>query len=152
VSAIRPAILVALGLLLIPGCGSGTSSKPAPTSDGTLRGTLTYHRSGGLAGRSDALTLKPGGSATVAARFNATRTVTLNPAELKAVERALANVDLARLDAEYKPPGPVADGVGETVTYGGRRVSTATGAEPPRQLVSLLVTLSGLVDRYAPKG
>jgi hypothetical protein len=148
----RPPIVVALALLALAGCGKDASPRGNdPRPPGDLAGPLVYQRAGGLAGRADTFTLAPDGRARVISRLTGTRSVTLKPAELAGVKRALGGVDLSRLHAEYQPPRPVADGVAERVTYAGETVSAATGGDPPQRLVSLLVALSGLVDRYAPR-
>lgn len=151
-SLTRPAIVVALAVFALAGCGkdaSPHSNNPRPPGD--LAGPLVYQRAGGLAGRTDTFTLAPDGRAQVTSRVTGARSVTLKPAELAGVNRALRGVDLSQLKAEYQPPRPVADGVAERVTYDGETVSAATGGDPPQRLVALLVALSGLVDRYAPR-
>jgi hypothetical protein len=108
-------------------------------------GVVRYVRSGGLAGRSETLTVQPSGAAVLQTDVGATQ-ARLTPAERSALRRAL---DGARF------PGPtrgahraVPDGFTYTVTVGSLTVRFGQN-EAPDGLADLLHVLQGVANRLS---
>jgi hypothetical protein len=109
---------------------------------------VRYERSGGLAGIRDELTVRRSGRATVIRlRPPSSTTFVLSCRRLRALRTALVDARFATLAPVYAPDSPVADGLVESVSYGGRTVRVLTGAEPPRRLDRLLALLRDVVGR-----
>jgi hypothetical protein len=128
-------VVVALALsLALAGTAAGAGSQS--------RKLVTYVHSGGFTGDVDSLTVfrsgqvdSPNGQFRLTAR------------RLLSLERALVAARFATLRRQYVPSDPVTDGYLERVTYAGRTVSVAEGANPPARLQRVLTLLADIVAR-----
>ena len=106
---------------------------------------VEYHRSGGIAGRTDLLVVRSDGTARLSRRGTAVD-FTVSSDTLQQLRALLAAVDFAHLRAEYLPTRPGADLYEYVVIHEGRQVRTMDTAVPDA-LQPLLQLLSGLVAR-----
>lgn len=109
------------------------------------RTLVRYDKSGGIAGVQLSLTVSDRGAARAqSGRSAATTRFQLSAAQLRALQRALRDARFSTLHSRYDSSVPVADGFTESVAYGARSVTVATGGHPPARLRSLLARLGRL--------
>jgi hypothetical protein len=136
--------IMVLGLTgaLLAGCGG-------ETAEAKLKANVRYAKSGGFAGLSQQLTIRPDGSG-VARTLEARRTFRISAATRRAVERAVRAADLAHT-RNPKSTGEGADGFDFTVAYGPHKVKWGDfTADPPERVERLFTLLDELYERYAP--
>ncbi|MEV8512700.1 hypothetical protein [Dactylosporangium sp. NPDC051484] len=135
------------------GTGSGPSSgaQAGSSSSADTGGNMTavdaliaFSRTGGLAGVSDSLVVRPDGSYTIQTR-QGTRTGKLNADELSALKAALAGTDFNKMPS-VNDNGAMADGYTYTITYAGRQITAKDGAIPPA-LQPVISALSGFLSK-----
>ena len=102
----------------------------APTAINAGRQLVDYHRSGGIAGFDDRLTVSPSGVGVHTPRSGVPRVFRVSPAALADLKRALEATDFGSLDPSYLPTTPIADAFSYTITHIGRTVVTSDGAVP----------------------
>lgn len=105
-----------------------------------LKGTLTYARSGGIAGVADDLTIKRDGRT----RLNG-RAFRLRKTEREAVAKLVAGVDFASVKVDPKPPVP--DALSHELTYRGHTVGF-DDPSTPKKLKKLRDLLGRLISKY----
>ena len=151
----RLAALVVLVTAASIAAPSAQAAAPAPASDAASAASVTkargllvaYHRSGGIAGFDDQLSVWRSGLAAHTARNGVVRVFRLSAEELAELADALAAADFPSLKPKYLPKFPVSDGFTYTLTHVGKTVVTADGAVPPA-----LVTPIGVLGRLlAPR-
>jgi hypothetical protein len=132
------AIALAAVLLaaVIPGAAAAAQDDDPPR----LKGTLTYARSGGIAGVDDNLTIKRDGKS----RLNG-RSFRLRKVEREAVAELVAKVDFASVKVEPKPAVP--DAFSHELTYRGHKV-TFDDPSTPKKLKKLRDLLGRLISKY----
>jgi len=126
-------VVVALALsLALAGTAAGAGSQS--------RKLVTYVHSGGFTGDVDSLTVfrsgqvdSPNGQFRLTAR------------RLLSLKRTLVAARFATLRGEYVQTDPVSDGYVERVSYAGRTVSVAQGANPPARLQRVLTLLADIL-------
>jgi hypothetical protein len=106
---------------------------------------VRYQVSGGIAGLSEQLVVRTGGSARQTSRREATRRFRLSAAQMRALRRDLRDAKFPSLSRHYGPSYPVADGIAQTVRYRGRSVTVETGGDPPEPLRKVLRRLSRIM-------
>lgn len=168
-------IAVLAGALLLAACGgapgtgapSASQATPAPTSQPTpaaeptarptpvgviipASGTLlVYHKSGGIMGMDDTLTVRLDGALTLQTRQPQAKSAQIDPAELQPLLALLASPDLALLQPRYEAMG--ADLFTYEIRLGEQAqplVVTMDGADAPAilgQLIELLEQLRSKV-------
>jgi hypothetical protein len=102
----------------------------APTAINSSRQLVDYHRSGGIAGLEDRLTISPNGVGVHTPRSGVPRIFRVPPAALADLERALETADFQSLDPAYLPSPPIADAFTYTITHLGATVVTSDGTVP----------------------
>jgi hypothetical protein len=105
---------------------------------------VAFHRTGGIAGFDDRLSVARSGLATHTPRGSVARVFRVPAADLSELRDALAAADFPALDDEYLPEVPVADAFTYTLTHVGRTVVTSDGAIPP-ELEAPIALLTGLL-------
>jgi hypothetical protein len=130
-----------------PLAASDAASRPAAKPRGVL---VAYHRTGGIAGFDDRLSVSRHGLAVHTPRAGVPRLFRLSAAELAELADALADADFPSLEPEYLPEVPVSDGFTYTLTHAGKTVVTADGAVPPALAVPISVLDRLLSPRAAP--
>src|SRR5262245_36673806 len=128
------ALAAAVLALALPATAAAQDEPPK------LKGTLTYERSGGLAGTSDSFTIKRTGKA----RLNG-RSFTLRKVERDAVAKLLAKVDLESVKVDPKPPVP--DAFSHSLRYRGKTVAY-DDPSTPKKLKPLTQLLGRLISKY----
>ena len=108
---------------------------------------VAYTRSGGFAGINDRLRVYRGGQAELARRAGSPQVFRLPCRRVQALRDALVASRFGSLSTVYTPEPPVADGLIESVSYGGRTVRVLTGADPPRRLNRVLGLLRDIAAR-----
>ncbi len=132
---------MAMAAILL-GCGSDASAA-------ALKGSVTYGKSGGIAGIVEKLTVKPDGRA-VAASSTRKRSFTLTKAQLTALTKAVKAADLAHTKSP-KDDLRGADGFSFGVGYDGHRVSWSDFSDdPPKRVLALYRLLDELYEGHAP--
>jgi hypothetical protein len=128
-------VVVALALsLALAGTAAGSGSQS--------RKLVTYVHSGGFTGDSDSLTVFRSGQADSSnGQFGLTTRRRLS------LQRALLAARFATLRSSYVPTDPVSDGYVDRVSYAGRTVSVAEGANPPTRLQRVLALLADILAR-----
>ncbi|MER7001926.1 hypothetical protein ABT297_02625 [Dactylosporangium sp. NPDC000555] len=133
------------------GAGPGSSPQTGPSSSASTGGNTTavdaliaFSRTGGLAGVSDSLVVRPDGSYTIQTR-QGTRTGKLAAGELSALKAALASTDFNKMPT-VNDNGAVADGYTYMITYAGRQITAKDGAIPPA-LQPVISALSGFLGK-----
>jgi hypothetical protein len=120
----------------------------AAASPAVAKTLVSYQESGGIAGISDSMTVSEGGSVVATSRRAADmRRFKLTAADLRALRRDLRGARFSTLHAAYDGPGQVADGIAQTVRYGGHRVTVSTGGHAPARLSRLLARLDRIASR-----
>jgi len=110
---------------------------------------ITYHRTGGIAGFQDDLTVCENGSARIS-RKGEVQVIQLNSTEFDALRDACDETGFLMLSYEYLPGGEGRDLFFYEITVDGRTILTADTAVP-EELVSLIELLNGIVARVAPR-
>lgn len=110
---------------------------------------ITYHRTGGIAGFQDDLTVYENGSARIS-RMGGVRVIQLNSKEFDAIRDASDETGFLMLSREYLPGGEGRDLFFYEITMDGRTVLTADTAVP-EELVPLIELLNGIVARVSPR-
>lgn len=129
------ALAVAVLALTAPSAAAAQDDEPP-----RLKGTVTYERSGGIAGVNDDLTIKRTGKS----RLNG-RAFTLRKVEREAIAELLAEVDLTSIKVNSKPPVP--DAFSHSLTYRGKTVSY-DDPSTPKKLKKLTQLLGRLISKY----
>jgi hypothetical protein len=106
---------------------------------------VDYHRTGGIAGFDDRITVSSAGLATRTARGGPPETFQVAASDLHALEQALAAADFPSLPAKSLPRVPVADGFSYEITHLGKTAVTADGAVPAG-LTELITVLDRLLS------
>jgi hypothetical protein len=128
--------LAALLLALLSPGAAAADEEPVPK----LKGTLTYARSGGIAGISHKLTVRRDGRARLD-----TRDFRLRKVEREAVAKLVEAADLRDVEVEPKPAVP--DSFVHTLTYRGRTL-TFDDASTPKKVKKLRDLLGRLISKY----
>jgi hypothetical protein len=109
---------------------------------------MTYHRSGGIAGFDDVLTIYENGSAKISRRGEI-RNIRLTPGEIDAIRVAGDVAGFPGLLPEYLPDGEGRDLFFYEITREGKAIMTADTAVP-EELMVLIDLLNGIVARVPP--
>jgi hypothetical protein len=133
ISAIVATMLVATGTAC---AADSASEESAPL--------IEYHRSGGIRGTSDRLTVERDGTAT-RSRGDTTSEITLAPRVMDRLHRILQQIDWSALQREYAGRGGGADMYEYTLDYGNYTVHAAEAALP-EGLQPLVELLDGVLD------
>jgi hypothetical protein len=141
---LRPAMILAIALLVASGCGGGDDGTDE-SSSARLSGELRYVRDGGFAGDHDVLVIAPDGRATVTRLRGRDVSFELSRQEVVKVAEAVESAKLDELDPKSTSPKPVPDAFVYTVSYRGQKIETDDAAMPDslaplRQQLDLLVT------------
>ena len=140
-----PTILCTLALV---GLGGESVAAADPASVGEF--TLAYSRSGGIAGSTQTLAVRPGRRATATiggAPSERTRVdFRLGARRVRALQQSLARADIGSIP----PPGPsgCADCFLYDLRYDGRRVELEEVDVPPR-LSAVFAQLDAIIDAHA---
>jgi hypothetical protein len=110
---------------------------------------MSYHRSGGIAGFQDDLTVYENGSAKISRRGEI-RDIWLTPTEIDALRKAGDEAGFPQLSPEYLPGGEGRDLFFYEITREGKTVLTADTAVP-EELVILIELLNEIVARIVPR-
>jgi hypothetical protein len=138
----RRILTFALAGVLLAGCGGDSA-------EAKLKAKVRYEKSGGFAGLSQRLTLRPDGTG-VARTLEARRSFKVSAATRRAVERAVRAADLAHTKSP-KSTGQGADGFDFSVAYVPHKVNWGDfTADPPQRVDRLYSLLDELYERYAP--
>jgi hypothetical protein len=105
-----------------------------------LKGTLSYARTGGIAGVSDSFKIKRTGKA----RLNG-RSFRLRKVEREAIAELLVKVDLGKLKVKAKEP--VADAFNHSLRYRGKSIAY-DDPSTPKKLKKLTKLLGRLIAKY----
>jgi heat shock protein HslJ len=109
-------------------------------------GLVQYHKSGGLLGTDERLTVYQSGRAVFQSRQEAPSERPLAPEELTALVEALEGSDFATLPPYSVDPN-IADGFIYEVTYQGRQVTAGDGAVPER-LAPVIDQLNQVIEGF----
>lgn len=123
---------LAVTLLVLTACGPAadgvSSAAPSAAASGGTIVTMTV--SGGLAGRTETVTIDHGGAVAVLDGNGATTaTGTATSAQIDALEDVLASDEWAQVEARYGRQVP--DGFAYTLDAGGKRIEFFDGGELP---------------------
>lgn len=132
--------LAALTLLALAGCG-GDDEAPS-----TLKGPLTYVRSGGIAGETLTLTIQPSGDATLTTDHgtkNESKDFKLDSGQLKRITELANETDLGSVKVEKATTA--ADAFMYSISYDGSEVQWQDGQEP-QEVQELTDALADVVD------
>lgn len=133
---LRPLLLTCVCTCLLataaPSAGAATSA-----------GTITWTRSGGIAGVSQEMTISRDRRVKLTTDAG-TKRRTLSRKRYAAIVRVVRDAKLPTLRTRYAPKLPTADGFATSVRYRGRTVTVLDGAKPPRRLQAVLGTLGAL--------
>jgi hypothetical protein len=110
---------------------------------------MSYHRSGGIAGFQDELTVYENGSAKISRRGEI-RDIWLSRTEIDALRDAGDEAGFPELSHEYLPGGEGRDLFFYEITREGKTVLTADTAVP-EELMALIELLNGIVARISPR-
>jgi len=155
----RSLLATALLTLAIVGCGGEEeeTTTPAPSGGDPL---VTYSRSGGFAPIYEGLVIEADGDATVTTggfrpQDQEVRELTLDEAELAALEQAVADADLAGFEPGT---GVCADCYGYEIEAGGATIEFSSvdlddefGGVIPESVVDLIGDLNEIVRANAPR-
>ncbi|MGI9099249.1 MAG: DUF6174 domain-containing protein [Solirubrobacteraceae bacterium] len=115
------------------------------TVDPRSRLLVAFHRTGGLIGVDDRLSVARDGLAIRTARDGVPHEFHLSAADLTELNAVLEAADFPSLKPVYRPPFPVSDGFTYTLTYRSKTVEASEGAIPPA-LEAPIAVLSRLFD------
>jgi hypothetical protein len=146
---VRAALAFAVGASAVVAAATASAGSLDTCLPGRQAAVLVrYERTGGLAGIRDELRVRRSGRASLdQSRGQSPAMFILTCRRLRALRTALVEARFATLDPVYAPESPFADGLVESVSYGGRTVRVLTGAEPPRRLDRVLALLREIVAR-----
>lgn len=131
-----------LAAVALAGCGD-------TSAQAKLKANVRYEKSGGFAGLSQRLTLRPDGTG-VTSNLERRRRFKVSAATRRNVERAVRAAKLART-RDPRRTGNGADGFEFSVAYGQHRVDWGDfTADPPERVERLYDLLDELYERYAP--
>jgi hypothetical protein len=136
---VRSTLFIAFALLTLSSCGGESAAA-------TLKGTLGYARSGGIAGLSEELTIQPDGRAKVTTR-KASKAFKLSKDERSRVSVALADADLAHVKVRDTPAVP--DSFVYELRYRGTRLEF-NDTNLPKAVKPLVSELHRLAKAHAP--
>jgi hypothetical protein len=139
---------VLIGLVLTACGGSQIGSTSDPQRQ--MVGSLT--RSGGLAGRSETLTIYADNTVRVTQGEGQGAVVaeaSVPAAQVQSLQAVFASNDWQSLDAEYGQQVP--DGYAYTISGGGKQVRTYDGATLPPVLASILEQMNALWPPARPR-
>jgi hypothetical protein len=105
---------------------------------------VAYHRTGGLLGLDDRLSVARSGLAIHTRRDGSVQVFYLSAADRRKLEDALEAANFPALKGKYLPQFPVSDGFTYTLTHRGKTVVTADGAIPAA-LETPIALLNGLL-------
>ena len=139
----RGLISVVLAVMLLVGCGS----TPPPTAP---QSAIQWSRTGGIAGVSEVLTVKPDGAAEASTR-TAKTAFSLTQAERKNLNAAFSAADPENQESpKTKTQG--ADGMDYRIAYDGHEVVWGSFTDDPTpELQALWSLLADLYERHAPR-
>ena len=143
---LRPAMILAIALLVASGCGGGDDGTDE-SSSARLSGELRYVRDGGFAGDHDELVIAPDGHAQVTRLRGHDASFELTRQEIAKVAAAVQGAKLDELDPKSTSPKPVPDAFVYTVSYGGQKIETDDAAMPD-SLAPLRQQLDVLVAKH----
>lgn len=132
--------LAALALFALAGCGGDDEASS------TLKGPLTYVRSGGIAGETQTLTIQPSGDATLTTdrgTKNESKDFKLDSGQLKRITELADETDLGSVKVEKAAPAP--DAFMYSISYDGSEVQWQDGQEP-QEVQELTDALADVVD------
>jgi len=120
------------------------TSAPQPTSVGDSA-LVIYHKSGGIMGLDETLTVHADGTLVLESRDGSTKTAQVQPKQLDKLRELIASPEFAQLQAQYRAMG--ADLFTYDITVPGGRpghVVTMDGAENPSVLEQVIQELNRL--------
>ena len=150
-------------VVLLVGCSTivpGSTSMPqpptpvlstGPTAAAAPNGVLIiYHKSGGIAGIDETMTVYEDGTIELTSRGGAPRRAKASPEEIDRLRQVLGSDDFARLEPSYPSVGA------DLITYtlivpagsGQRTIVTMDGAQRPPALDRALELLEGLRAKF----
>ena len=144
---------ILLTAALLAGCSSddGGTTITEPRVPGPTDTLVVFERVGGIAGVRERLDVRPDGAARIESGFTKVeaKRFKLTPAELDGLRAARDRVDFSKLEKQYGPEQPVADGIASTVTVDGRESTVLTEGDPPPELARLIAVCAGIVDQHS---
>jgi hypothetical protein len=139
----RPlATFATFALLALAGCGGDDAASA------TLAGPVEYVRSGGLAGETETLTIRPDGAGTFEldrGLDQPSKDFEISDEERERLAGLVQEADLASVQVEQSDPVP--DAYVYSLSYDGRKVAWETDHEP-EPLDELTDALSDLAEKY----
>jgi hypothetical protein len=146
-------IIAVVAVLIVSGCsddGGGTTITE-PRVPGPTDTIVVFEQVGGIAGVRERLDVRPDGAARIesgAGKVEVKR-FKLTPGELDGLRAARDRVDFSKLEKQYGPEQPVADGVASTITTDDGEVTVLTEGDPPPELARLIAVCAGIVDQHS---
>jgi hypothetical protein len=140
-SKVRPFLLI-LTVAVAAAAALVTDTPPAPAAgESTL---VTFHRTGGIAGVDDRVTVKADRHVTVRSRGSSAGHRRISVAAIRRLRHALKEARLGRPPPQG-PPGGCADCFHYTISYGGHHVQLSEDRVPDRmrRAIDLLSRLIG---------
>lgn len=138
IAVLLSAFVVASGV----GCGDGSDE-----ASGDTRPLVTFGRTGGSESTQVyGLVVERGGGATLTQYPEKFKRFELDGGTRDELRSALEDLDMERLDANYEPNPPSAEGHRYSVTYRGTTVQAAEKADVPKKLKSVIKLLDELID------
>jgi hypothetical protein len=145
-------IIATVAVLIASGCSSddGGTTITEPRVPGPTDTLVVYELTGGIAGIHERLDVRPDGAARIESGFGKVevKRFKLTASELDGLRAARERVDFTKLEKQYGPDQPVADGVAETITADGYEVTVLTEGDPPPELARLIAVCAGIVDQH----
>ena len=123
--------------LIVPTC---ILAALAPAAGAEAKQLTRYDVGGGLAGRYDQLVVQNDGKARQTGDSGDHRW-TVSKKKLRALKRAFKTARWSSLKREYRPKVTVFDGITQSVSYRGKRVTISTGADVPDRLERVIVRI-----------
>ena len=119
----------------------------ATTATAEAKVLVRYDVSGGLAGRIDRLVIDGDRQARQTSSRGGSHRFKVSAKQQRALRRELKAARFSSLKRAYRPDRLVFDGIAQTVTYKGHKVSVYTGADFPARLHAVIGRLGRLM-RY----
>jgi len=150
--------LVLLGLLVLAaGCG-GDDGDGKTTTESRVPGPsdelVAYERTGGIAGVTERLDVRPDGAARIsvveAGKLKRDR-FKLTPGELDGLRAAVDAAEGADLEIRYGSDPEPNDAFKTNVLVDGRVITVVSGGDPPPELDRLLNVCAGLIQQHRPR-